>query len=298
MTIGEESLIGDTPAHSSRVWRSIDRLEALTGRHNRKPSAEHLALLESRDSDTALLTRNGCATEFPARHPGNAAANAGISQNLSVVRISFTTAEQRRVTAISTIVVLDVGNVCEVELIETASPSVPREERVSRAAWQPANVAETKPNGETCSGVTEAEEGDVGRGPDRIISRVIVYRSRPPAPVIVVEKPATVMVWRPAPRLVRHPGPTVVRFPDPTAVAIRRPIGRLIRLPNVAVTGNVNPLAVAVKALRAGVVPVGVMPALRVFNRAVTLGIPLIPCVFRRGGGDPVLRIVGAFDGD
>src|SRR6201999_2425869 len=66
----------------------------------------------------------------------------------------------------------------------------------------------------------------------------------------------------------------------------------LIRLPNVAVSGDINPAAVAVEIGSAGVILIRAARPVGFTNYAVTVAIPFVPIVFVRSGTDLVFRIV------
>ena len=100
------------------------------------------------------------------------------------------------------------------------------------------------------------------------------------------------MIWRPAPGLIRNPGPAIVGLPNPTASAVRSPAGRLIRNPYLTVIRNFGPLAVGIEILRAGVIAVGVLPTIGMFDQAVAILIERVPIRLRRRVADLVLHVV------
>src|SRR5438552_17385807 len=102
----------------------------------------------------------------------------------------------------------------------------------------------------------------------------------------------------PIPRLIRNPCPAVVRLPYPVANLVRRPVHRLVWLPHLSVTGDIDPVAVAVQVLHAGVVTVGPTPAFRVADDPVAVLVPTVPIIFGGRAVHPVFRTVCASDGD
>src|ERR1700684_202810 len=140
-----------------------------------------------------------------------------------------------------------------------------------RAHREPSDGAEAESDART-----ETYEGYKCRRPQRTISGI--NRSRPPAPSILIEKPASVMIRGPAPGLVRHPRPAIVPFPNPSSSLVRRPRCRLlIRLPNVPISRDINPVAVTIQVGSAGVISVRPSWAVSFFNYAVTIPIPFVP---------------------
>src|SRR5438270_13122704 len=120
----------------------------------------------------------------------------------------------------------DVGHVDHVHAIKAAS--VPGKERIMRAHREPSDIPEAERRV-----VSKANEEDERRRPHRPIAHK--RRSRPPAPVVAVVKPAAIVIRRPAPRLIRNPGPAIIRFPHPASSPIWRPARvAVVRLPNVA----------------------------------------------------------------
>src|ERR1700730_16949913 len=77
---------------------------------------------------------------------------------------------------------MNVGDVDHVHTVDAAA--VPREEAIARAAGQPANAAEaaaeSEPKANSQPSSAKAEEGDIRRCPDRVVSAV--DRSRQPTP--------------------------------------------------------------------------------------------------------------------
>jgi len=144
----------------------------------------------------------------------------------------------------STKVVMNVGDVDHVHAVDAAA--VPREEAISRAARQPADVAEVaaETEVESPSSPAESEEGHISRRPDRIVSGI--YWPGPPTPVPAINEPASVVIRRPSPGLVGNPGPAVVRLVHPTSIAIRGPIRAVVGKPYLSVIRDVPPTAIGV----------------------------------------------------
>src|SRR6185312_13409252 len=106
------------------------------------------------------------------------------------------------------------------------------------------------------------------------------------------EEPAAIVIWSPAPRFIRNPGPAPVGFPNPASVVVGGPGCILIGLPHRAIAGNENPMTVAIKVLRAGVVRIGSMPALRVLNHVVAIFVPVVPII---SAGSVIHFVLGVF---
>src|SRR6185312_11987331 len=104
--------------------------------------------------------------------------------------------------------------------------------------------------------------------------------------------PAAIVIGSPAPRFIRNPGPAPVGLPNPASIMVRGPGCILIGLPHPAVAGNENPMTVAIKVLRAGVVRIGSMPALRVLNNVVAIFVPVVPII---SAGSVTHFVLGVF---
>lgn len=196
-----------------------------------------------------------------------------------------------------------VANVRDVDHVDAAAATTPPGmEPITRADRQPANAAESatesKTDADAPATASPAEERDIRGRPNRVIRRVHSDRPRPPGPAAAINEPAAIVVRRPAPGLIRNPGPTVVGLIDPAAGAVWRPARVLRRHPDAAIVGDFGPNAVVIEIFRAGVVAVGVVPTSGVANGPVAIAIPSVPIVSVEGGGNLILRIVGAGDGD
>src|SRR4029077_20968940 len=152
------------------------------------------------------------------------------------------------------------GDVHHVHAIEAAS--VPRIKRIMRTHRKPSDGAKAE-----AGAVSKADEEDKRRRPNRTIA--YKHRARPPAPVVLIVEPAAIVIRRPAPGLVGNPSPAVIRFPHPPSRLIRGPGSLLIRRPDVAIARDIYPVAIGVKVVYAGVVTIGVSPAMRVANHVV-----------------------------
>src|SRR5258708_33928109 len=162
---------------------------------------------------------------------------------------------------------IDDSDIDDVYAIEAAS--VPGIKPIMRANGDPSDGAKAE------AGVgAEADKKAERRKPQRTVADI--KRSRPPTPVISVIKPASVVIWCPAPRLVRHPDPAVIWLPNPSSRLIRGPGCFLIRLPNIPISRDVNPMAVAIKIIHAGVIAVGVANALLIPHHVVAIASPYV----------------------
>src|SRR5579863_247841 len=175
------------------------------------------------------------------------------------------------------VVVMNVVDVDRVHAIHAAA--VPGIEAIAGAAGQPAYTAEaaaeTEAKTNSPASSAEAEERNVSRGPKRLIPGI--DRPRPPTPVPAINKPAAVVIRRPAPGLIGNPGPAVVRLKHPAPIAVRSPVRPFRGKPYGAVIWNIVPLTGRVQILRARVVRIRVLPALRPFDVALAFAVPFVP---------------------
>src|SRR5438552_4163599 len=121
-----------------------------------------------------------------------------------------------------------------------------------------------------------------------------VNRSRPPAPAAAVIKPAAVVIRCPAPRFVRYPGPAIIWLPNPSSRLIWGPRRFLIRLPHVAITRDVNPMAISIQIVSAGVIAIGMSPARGIADHVVTISVPAVPDIVLGRAADFIFRLIGA----
>src|SRR5271165_5796896 len=184
-----------------------------------------------------------------------------------------------------------------------ATPSaIPRVIPVSRSARQPANpapAAKSKPEAQAPAASSKTEKRDIRRRPDWVIPGISSNRTRPPHPATAINHPAAIVVRRPAPGLIGNPRPAVVRLIYPASLAIRRPVRIDVRgSPHRAVVGYLAPRSILVEVFAAGVVAVGMLPALRGDDPLVAVSVPGIPFVFARRGIGLVLRVFRAGNSD
>src|SRR5260221_11805948 len=106
------------------------------------------------------------------------------------------------------------------------------------------------------------------------------------------------MVRCPTPTFVGNPSPAVVGLIYPASGLIWGPRCFLIGLPDISITRNVNPAAMLIKIVRAGVITIRMSPALRVADNVVTITIPAVPIVFAGRAADFIFRLIGAADGN
>src|SRR5437764_1203040 len=139
--------------------------------------------------------------------------------------------------------------------------------------------------------MSKADKEHISRGINRTVRNV--HRSWIPEPRRTIEEPAAIVIRRPSPRLIRNPCPAVVRLPYPVSNLIGRPGDRLVWLPHLSIPRDIDPVAVAVQVLNAGVVTIGPAPALCVVDDPVAVFVPTVPIVFGRRAVHPVFRTVG-----
>src|SRR5260221_3658927 len=188
--------------------------------------------------------------------------------------------------------VCDVRNVGEVDhgyAIEAAS--VPGIKGIMWTHGKPSDGAKAE-----ARTMSESNKEDKRRRPYRTV--VNINRSRPPAPGIAIIKPPPVMVRGPSPRLIRHPSPAVVGFIYPASRLVRRQRRFLIGLPNIAITRDINPATMLIKIVHAGVIAIGMAPALCVAHYVVAIAIPAVPIVPPRRAADFIFRLIRASDGN
>src|SRR5579872_3804558 len=233
--------------------------------------AGHYAGLAERTRVNAhLLRRHAAMAELITLHGAESTAHAHVAPSSIDVGESVRTVAQ---WADAAEVVMNVGDVDHVHAVDAAA--IPREEAVARPARQPADASEAAADAPAAS--AKPEERDISRRPQRTVSDV--HRTGPPAPIAAINEPTSIVIRRPAPRLIGNPGPAIIRFKDPAPIAIRRPVRTRRRKPHVAVVRDVGPMSVGIKILAAGVVRIGVLPALRAFDDAVAIAIPLVPVI-------------------
>src|SRR5262249_24417244 len=217
------------------------RSQALRSRNTGHVPLHRVRLVQLPGTHAEPPVRRDSTAKVLGGNVGDSAANPGVSQNQVAVRIRWiATVDAERSDHVHVALVDhgDVGDVYHVIVVEaTAIPGIIGIIRTHRA---PANRSVTDAYART-----KANKKYKGRSPQGAIARV--NRARPPDPRTLVEEPAAVVIRSPAPRLVRYPGPAIVRLPHPTTGLIGRPCGLLVWLPDLAITGNINPAAVAVQ---------------------------------------------------
>ena len=276
-----------------------------TGGRNRHLASHHASLTERRRADRLLMRGDGLLSESVSGHRRESAAHPFVIEHLADIGKPMPAASKRRKSIVKIVYIIDVGyvDVRHVDDAIAAAPSsIPRVEPITRSAGQPSNPAPAaaKPEAESKSPAAPAksEEGNVSRGPDRIVGWVCNDRARPPSPATSIDKPPAVVIRRPAPRLVGHPRPAVVRFPNPPAIAIGSPSRVRSWNPHGAIIGNLGPRPIGIQILRTGVITIGVPPAFGAGNRFVAIVVPGIPVVSARRRIGPILRIIRPGDRD
>lgn len=280
--------------------------QALLRRNHRKASRHETGLAQLPGGDAALEFYIA-VTEFITANRGDPASYAGIVFNATDIRESIPAAEERinapaeiavadapaaEVVAIPEAEVVTIRKADEIDLRHTEAP--PRSEKVTGAAGQPADIAESESDA-----TTPAEERDVCGRPFGIVASPAAIHANwpgPPCPVVPIHEPAAIVIRRPAPWLIGLPSPAVIRLPDPLAIAIRSPAGILRGHPHLAVIGNILPLAVGIEVLRAGVVVVCMLPALRVENHVIAALIPFVEVICGWSIRGLILRTIRALN--
>src|SRR5260370_29301489 len=107
------------------------------------------------------------------------------------------------------------------------------------------------------------------------------------------------MRGRPGTRVIRDPSAGPVGLQNPAAVLIRSPgWALLVRLPHVAVTGSIDPPAVRIQILSAGVIGIRLMNGVGAPDPMIAGLVEVVPVVSRGSVLNFVFGIVGAPDGD
>ena len=233
-------------------------MQALTRRDNRQVRRHHTGFTQLTLVDAVTPAFMPAAAKIFRRDAGDRAANAWVGQRQTRVGEIWLTSTHRKrsnkaAPSMEVINHCDIRDIDDVYAIETAS--VPGIKRIMRANGEPSDGAKAE-----ARMMSEADKEDEGRRPQRTV--VDVNRSRPPAPIIAVIKPPSIVIWRPAPRLITYPGPAVIGLPNPSSRLIWGPRCFLIRLPDVAISGDINPPAVLIKIIHAGVITVRMADAL------------------------------------
>jgi len=249
-----------------------------------------------------LTRRHGSAPEFASCHRRESSAHSPVPEGLIDIGEAAPTATE---WCESIMKIVPVEAIHTEGVVSVAPAAIPRVIPVARPAGHPSDaakaspvIAKSKAAAESPSASSKSEEGDIRRCPDRIISRVVIYRAGPPRPVSSIDEPTPIVIRCPSPRLIGHPCPAVVWFPDPAAVTIRRPSRVCSRSPHLAIIRNFRPGSIGVQIFRACVVAVCMPPTLRACDHPVAIVVPCIPIIFARRGVGLIFRIVRSGDGD
>ena len=234
--VAEKSLIGACSVwNGPRVYLPVGWTKTFMRRRDRVPTCDHRCLLERSRIEPLLVSWHALAPKSIRSHRGNSSPDPWVGEGAVNIGESALPFPQRREAMVA--IVMDVVYIDHIHL--RVACAIPWVESVAGPARQPANTSEAAPKADSNipAPASEPEERNIRRRPDGTI--FAVHRSRPPAPVPSINKPATVVVWRPAPGLVGDPGPAVERLIDPAPISIGRPVSAPGGKPDRAVVRNV-----------------------------------------------------------